>query len=273
MLVRGGLSRTIGRQNYNVWAQGVTSPTCNASTGLCTVVGPNPNLKPLKADNVDLNWQWYFAPRALVSAGLFASRIDGYTKFGGLRQDSTIELLDPSTDTFKTYYVISAGQQKARVEGFDIGYEQPLGKTGFGVTSNISRAHTSVEDGRPLTGASKWAANVGVYYEDDKLSARLVVNYRSEYVAASTAPAPNSNSQANTVIQGVTLPSTALTWAAPVTNVAFSAGYRFTPQVELLFSATNLTNPVRGTYRYGEYEEQKQDVSGRQYYLNLKLKY
>jgi iron complex outermembrane recepter protein len=273
MFLRAGLSRTMGRQNYNVWAQGVTSPTCNANTGICTVVGPNPNLKPLSSENLDLNWSWYFAPRSAVSVGFFKSEIDGYTKFGGLVQGSSIELLDPVTNQIRTYFVISAGQQKARLEGVDIGYEQPIGRTGFGVTANVSRAKTRVEDGRPMTGASEWAGNVGLYYEDSKLSARLVVNYRGEYVASATAPAPNSNAQANTVIQGVTLPSTALTWAAPVTNVAFSAGYRFTPNIELLFSATNLTDPVRGTYRHGEYEEQKQDVSGRQYYLNLKLRY
>ncbi len=273
MLLRAGASQTIGRQNYNVWAQGVTSPSCNATTGICTVVGPNPNLKPLTSDNYDLNWSWYFARSALVTVGYFESRIRGYTKFGGLVQDSTIELLDPTTDQLKTYFVISAGQQKARIKGFDIGYEQPFGKTGFGITSNISRARTRVEDGRPMTGASEWAGNLGLYYEDDKLSARVVVNYRGEYVASSTAPAPNSNGQANTVIQGVTLPSTALTWAAPVTNVAFSAGYKFSPQFELQFSATNLTDPVRSQYRYGEYELQRQDVSGRQYYLNAKYKF
>ena len=273
MFLRMGLSKTMARQNYNVWAQGVTSPTCNASTGICTVIGPNPNLQPLSSINADLNWSWYFAPRSVLTVGFFESNITGYTKFGGLTQDSSIELLDPVTDTLKTYFVISAGQQGARIRGFDIGYEQPIGNTGFGVTSNVSRSMTSVDDGRPMTGASEWAGNLGLYYEDDKFSARVVVNYRGEYVASATAPAPNSNAQANTVIQGVTLPSTALTWAAPVTNVAFSAGYKFSQNFELNFSATNLTDPVRSQYRYGENELQRQDVSGRQYYLNAKYKF
>ncbi len=273
MLLRGGLSQTMGRQNYNVFAQGVTSPTCNANTGICTVIGPNPNLKPLTSDNLDVNWSWYFARRSLVSVGYFESKIRGYTKFGGLVQDSFIELLDPVTDTLKNYFVISAGQQKARIKGFDIGFEQPIGNTGFGVTSNISRARTKVEDGRPMTGASEWAGNVGLYYDDNKLSARVVVNYRGEYVATATAPAPNTNALTTTVIQGVTLPGTALTWAAPVTNVAFSAGYKFSESFELNFSATNLTDPVRTQYRYGEYELQRQDVSGRQYYLNGRYRF
>jgi iron complex outermembrane recepter protein len=273
MVLRAGASQTIGRQNYNVWAQGVTSPTCNATTGICTVVGPNPNLKPLTSDNADINFAWYFARNAALTVGLFESRIKGYTKFGGLVQDSALELLDPVTDTIKTYYVISASQQKAKVSGFDIGYEQPFGNTGFGMTGNVSRARTRVEDGRPMTGASEWAGNLGLYFDNDTFGVRVVVNYRGEYVSSSTAPAPNSNAQANTVIQGVTLPSAALTWAAPVTNVALSANYKFSPSFELTFSATNLTDPVRAQYRYGEYELQKQDVSGRQYYLNARYKF
>ena len=273
MLLRAGLSQTIGRQNYNVWAQGVTSPTCNANTGICTVQGPNPNLKPLTSDNLDLNWSWYFDRRALFSIGYFQSKIRGYTKFGGVQQDSTLELLDPVTDTIKTYFVISAGDQKARIRGFDIVYEQPIGSTGFGITSNLSRARTKVDDGRPMTGASEWAGNFGVYYDDNKFSARVVVNYRGEYVASSTAPAPTGNGLTTTVIQGISLPGTALTWAAPVTNVAFSAGYKFNESFELNFSATNLTDPVRTQYRYGEYEQQKQDVSGRQYYLNARYRF
>jgi iron complex outermembrane recepter protein len=273
MVLRAGASQTIGRQNYNVWAQGVTSPTCNAATGICTVVGPNPNLKPLTSDNADINFAWYFARNAAITVGLFESRIKGYTKFGGLVQDSSIELLDPVTDTFRTYYVISASQQKAKISGFDIGYEQPFGSTGFGLTGNVSRARTRVEDGRPMTGASEWAGNLGLYFDNDTFGVRVVVNYRGEYVSSSTAPAPNSNAQANTVIQGVTLPSNALTWAAPVTNVALSANYKFSPSFELTFSATNLTDPVRAQYRYGEYELQRQDASGRQYYLNARYKF
>ena len=60
--------------------------------------------------------------------------------------------------------------------------------------------------------------------------------------------------------------------AAPVSNVALSANYNFTPQLQLSFSGTNLTNPTRAQYRYSELEQQKIDASGRQYYLELRYK-
>jgi iron complex outermembrane receptor protein len=123
-----------------------------------------------------------------------------------------------------------------------------------------------------MVGASKYAANVGGYYENDKVSTRLVWNYRSEYVNSSTAPSPTSNSQGNSFIQGILMPS-APTMAAPVATLAFNASYNFTPNLVLQFDATNLTNVRRAYYRYSEDEQAKLDVIGRQFYLQLKYKF
>jgi iron complex outermembrane recepter protein len=136
----------------------------------------------------------------------------------------------------------------------------------------VSRAKNQVADGRPMVGVSKDSRNLGLYFENDAFSVRLVYNYRSEYVASTTAPAPTSDSQGNTVIAGVTFPN-APTWAAPVANVALSANWNITPGFQLAFSGTNLTNPRRAQYLYSEAEQQKVDVSGRQYYLELRYRF
>ena len=60
---------------------------------------------------------------------------------------------------------------------------------------------------------------------------------------------------------------------APVSSVAFSLNYTVTPALEISFNATNLTNPTRAQYRYSEEEQQKLDVSGRQYYLEARYKF
>jgi iron complex outermembrane receptor protein len=270
MVARLGASKTIGRQNYNILGQGFSGQTCAGAEG-CVVTGPNPNLRPMTADNFDLAFSWYFAPQSVFSATLFKSNIDGYVKTGSLKQDNSfVELVDPADNTVKQYFVKSSGQQGARIQGIDLSFERPIG-WGFGMTSNISRATTEVDDGRPMVGASEWAGNLGGYFENDVFSARLVYNYRGKYVSSSTAPAPTANSQGLSVINGVAMP-VALTWAAPVTNVALSMTYKFNKNIELSFNATNLTDPARGQYRYSEDEPQKLDVSGRQYYFNLKYK-
>lgn len=268
MLARFGASKTLGRQNYNLYGAGYGTPTC--SDNGCTVTGPNPNLKPMTATNLDASWSWFFAKRSLVAVDVFYSKIDGYAKTG-VGTDS-IALVDPKDSLVKTFQVQTSSQQGARIAGLEISYEQPLWNTGFGFTSNVSRAKTKVDDGRPMVGASEWAANLGGYFENDRLSARLVANYRSEYVNTSTAPAANANSQGLSNINGILMPS-APTMAAPVTTLAFNASYTITPNLVLTFDATNLTNVRRAQYRYSEEEQQKLDVTGRQYYLNLKYKF
>lgn len=268
LIGRLGLSQTIGRQNYNLYGSAFSGQNCNA--GVCTVNGPNPDLKPLTARNFDASVSWFYDRRAMVSASVFDSMIDGYAKTGTFSEGSTIDLWDSSADMMRTYQIRTTSQQKARIQGFELAVEQPIG-AGFGVNANISLAETRVADGRPMIGASRKAANFGVYFENDTFNARLVYNYRSEYVASTTSPAPTGASQGTVVYGGVTMPVAPLI-AAPVSNVAFSANYNFTPQLQLAFSGTNLTNPTRAQYRYSELEQQKIDSSGRQYYLELRYK-
>lgn len=269
MIARFGASKTISRQNYNILGAGYGSPAC--TDGVCQVTGPNPEMEPLFAKNLDLSWAWYFARRSMVGVNLYYSKIDGYPKTG-VAGRTTVELLDPRDSQIKTFAVNTASQQGARIAGIELMYEQPFGNTPFGFTSNISRAKTKVDDGRPMVGASEYAANLGTYYEDDKLSARLVANYRSEYVNTSTAPPPTANSQGLSTINGVLMP-VAPFMAAPVTTLAFNASYNLSPNLVLSFDATNLTNVKRAYYRYSEEEQQKLDVSGRQYYLTLRYKF
>jgi iron complex outermembrane receptor protein len=225
----------------------------------------------MTSDNVDASLAWFFARRSLVQINLFASRIQGYPKTGAVKQDVTVDLVDPTDGTVKTYYINTSSQQGARIKGLELLYEQPVG-AGFGILANVSLADTEVDDGRPMTGASKYAGNLGAFFENDTFSARLVYNYRSEYVSSTTAPSATANSQGLSVINGVAMP-TAPFMAAPVSNLAFSANYNVTKQLQLVFSATNLLNPVRATYRYSEEEQQKLDVSGRQYYLEARYKF
>ncbi|QOL49255.1 TonB-dependent receptor [Massilia litorea] len=268
MIARFGASKTVGRQNYNLLGAGYSGANCLVSG--CTVNGPNPNLGPMVAKNIDASWAWYFARRSMVGVNVFYSKIAGYPKTGSAGGD-TVQLVDPRDSIVKTFAVNTSTQQGAKIAGIELSYEQPFGNTPFGFTSNVSRAKTKVDDGRPMTGASEYGANLGAYFENDRVSARLVANYRSEYVNTTTAPTPNSTNN-KSLVDGK-LMFAAPTMAAPVTTLAFNASYNISPNLIVSFDATNLTNVKRAYYRYSEEEQQKLDVSGRQFYLNLKYKF
>jgi iron complex outermembrane receptor protein len=268
-IARLGLSKTLGRQNYNIYGSGFTSQTCNAQG--CTVNGPNAQLQPMTAANTDLSLGWYYSRRSAIVLSLFDSMIRNYPKTGAVRQDGvTVDLLD-SQNVVRTYAINTSGNQRARIQGAELSWEQPVWG-GLGLQANVSYADTSVEDGRPMVGASRKSANLVGYYETDRFSVRLAWNYRSEYVNSTTAPAPTANSQGLSVVQGITMP-TAPTIQAPVTNVALSVNYTVMPGLQLSFSGTNLTDPARGQYRYSELEPQKVDSSGRQYYLEARYQF
>jgi iron complex outermembrane receptor protein len=268
MIARFGASKTVGRQNYNLLGAGYTGASCTVTNG-CLVTAPNPNLGPMVSTNIDASWAWYFARRSMVGVNVFHSKIKGYPLTGSPL--GTVELVDPRDNIIKIFNVNSSLQQGARISGIELSYEQPFGTTPFGFTSNVSRAKTKVDDGRPMTGASEYSANLGAYFENDRVSARLVANYRSEYVNSTTAPSPGATNN-KSLVDGK-LMFAAPTMAAPVTTLAFNASYNISPKLILSFDATNLTNVKRAYYRYSEEEQQKLDVIGRQFYLNLKYKF
>ena len=83
--IRLGISRSLGRANYNELAGAVS-----LNDTLLTGSSGNPKLKPILSNNVDLSWSRYFAPRAYVSAGVFAQNLENYVKTG----TSSIDYLD-----------------------------------------------------------------------------------------------------------------------------------------------------------------------------------
>ena len=75
-IARAGLSKTLGRQNYNLYGATYSGQSCGSQG--CTVTGPNPNLKPQYARNWDFTTEYYFNPQGMISFGAFSKRITDY---------------------------------------------------------------------------------------------------------------------------------------------------------------------------------------------------
>ena len=60
---------------------------------------------------------------------------------------------------------------------------------------------------------------------------------------------------------------------AVIPTLALSLGYKFTEQVSVTFDASNLNNPVRHTYMLTENAPSNWYESGRQYYVNVRMKF
>jgi iron complex outermembrane receptor protein len=252
VVARFAASQTITRQDYSALS-GFVSLDDLTHTGN----GGNPQLKPLISTNFDASLEWYFAPRGLVSASFYQMNLSDYVGFGNVqRQYKDMQASQTAGhDVFATYNVTVPTNVNGAVHGVELNYIQPIGEN-FGVQANYTYAAGHADQNQPLQGTSKNTYNVSGYFENDMFNARISYTYRSSFYAG--------------VLRTDTF------YQAGVGNLAFSAGYKVTPWMNISFDALNLNNPKLRYYTYSPAFGNAPSayyVNGRQYYLNLTFKY
>ncbi len=246
------MSKTMTRPDYSALANAV-NPAAPGSPGQPGGgTGGNPDLAPIISNNVDATIEWYFAPKALLSASLFEMDLTSYVGFGL----KNTQLMTPAGNGVAAgmypYILTVPVNISANVKGLELAYEQPIGKN-FGVGANYTYVNASDANGDPVVGASKNTGNLTAYYEDDSFNARLGYNYRSSY------------------FDGLDR-STAFYQAATATLSA-TLGYKLNDHIGFTLDAMNLNNPVLKYYGVGEYQPLRFYQNGRQFYLNAHFKY
>jgi TonB-dependent receptor len=143
----------------------------------------NPELNPYRAKNFDATLEYYFAPEAVIQAGVFYKQINDFIVdaefedgvFAGIAYDEA---------------VIPINGNKAEVRGFEFAYGQAftmLPAPFDGLLANVNYTYTDAEGdvlGRtvPLPTSSKHTYNLVLGYENGPLSLRLSGAGRSSYL-------------------------------------------------------------------------------------------
>jgi iron complex outermembrane receptor protein len=253
MVARLAAATTMARPDFSALGGSIT-----ADDTTHTGNGGNPDLKPIRSNNFDATWEWYYAPRALLSAGLFYMDLKNYVAFGTHQQT----LLNIRTNTFDTYTISSPVNGSGTVKGIELSWEQPLGM-GFGFQANYTYAdakedkHCEAADlgclnsTDRLVGASKNTYNITGYYEDHGFSARVAYTYRSAFFVGldrSTAEFQDDT--------GV---------------LAASLGYQINRNLAISLDALNLNDPTLKYYAANKDQPRAFYKNGRQYYLTLRM--
>ncbi len=257
--IRLGISRSLGRANYNELAGAVS-----LNDTLLTGSSGNPKLKPILSNNVDLSWSRYFAPRAYVSAGVFAQNLENYVKTG----TSSIDYFNIAQNKITTYLVTSRIGVSANLKGAEAAMELPL-TGGFGLGVNGTYVDSKDADGAPLLGTSTTTYNLRGFYEDDKITASLAWNYRSDYAIGfvgdgTLKPLVNTS--------GVITQYNGQHRYAGAGSLSISLGYRLTKDVSVHFDGNNLNDPIRHTYYLNANAPGYWHQNGRQYFLAMRAK-
>ena len=209
----------------------------------------NPGLDPFRANSFDLALEWYFSEEALVSVGVFFKDVESFFTTGGevivpFSQTGLPVTLAPASSPLRN--LLDSGQDpdvqvsqiqnggSAELNGFEVIYQQPFTfLPGFWQNFGFNGNYTYV-DSDEILGFSPDAFNATLYYEDERLSARLSSAYRDAY----RTDDPNDAGRNE---RG---------WADTF-NLDFAMSYRLSDSLDLTFEALNLTD---------EYEQQVFDI-------------
>jgi iron complex outermembrane receptor protein len=254
MIGRLAAARTMARPDYSALGGSIT-----ADDTTHTGNGGNPNLKPIRSTNLDATWEWYYAPRALASVGLFYMDLTNYVAFGTYQQ----QLLNIRTGQFNTYTISAPTNSKGTVSGAELSWQHPVG-WGFGVNANYTYADAkekkscaSTDTGclmatTDLVGASKNTYNLGAYYEDHGFGARLNYTYRSAFFVGLDRSTPQYQDDTGTL--------------------AASLSYNITKNISLNLDALNLNDPVLKYYGANKDQPRAFYANGRQYYFTVRVR-
>jgi iron complex outermembrane receptor protein len=227
-----------------------------------TGVGSNPYLKPIRSNNLDLSVEWYFAPKALLSAGVFTSKLQGIIAYG----HSILPYADASKGNVIANYDVSAPTNTdGKLTGFDVAYEQNVWG-GFGVTGNYtyadgkqsSKLATGTCNGKAgedctLYGTSKNSYNVGAYYEDDRFSTRVSYSHRSTYKLGNRGGADYFQSANG--------------------SLNLSLNYTINKAIMLTVEAQNLNDPLLTVYKTDTTQIAGVYKNGKTIYGGVRIKY
>ena len=242
LVVRTALAKTMARPDYSALG-GSVSLNDDALSGS----GGNINLDPVRSTNFDLSAEWYFAPKALLSAGLFYMDLRSVIAQG----TSTGTYYNNKRGTQTVYQITSPYNTTGQNKGVELSWQQPVARD-FGVLVNYTYADGRLDDGGELLNSSKNTGNVTGYYEDERFSARLAYSYRSAYKA------------------GVDRGASQHVDAMP--SLAASVNVKLTGQLTLTFDALNLTNETIKMYAENKDRPRAFYSNGRTFYLGLRVK-
>ena len=254
LLLRLGYAEVINRPNMQNLRPVAAVSVAGSNR---TVNGNNPGLGPTLADTYDFSVEWYFAEESVLALALFRKDIGSfvqtvvqqmpYTDTGlPLQQAIDACAASPSgygpncNENLPWNVTAPANSPGGDLDGYELSYQQPFSffsgfARNFGILANYTFVDAKIDylgstgaivrPDEPLVNLSENTANLTLYFENEKLGARISLAERDDYLTA----IPGRNGTYVERTEGTT-------------NIDFSASYNFNDNLKLTFEALNLTD-------------------------------
>lgn len=199
--IRLGASRTMTRTRMDklkpgssiVFDPGNNIPTADLERSPWSANSGNPYLEPIKVNQYDLAWEWYFAPDGYVSVSYFLKDLANWQTTGKVATDfSPFYYPELGTVyTFDGYSETTIETQGGRIDGVEFQAALPFNVfsealDGFGLLGYYTWLNNDLKiDGSvaSVIGLSDESWGLTAYYERNGFQARVSGQYRSDYTA------------------------------------------------------------------------------------------
>ncbi|HEU0277558.1 MAG TPA: TonB-dependent receptor [Rhodanobacteraceae bacterium] len=239
---------------YEVNGNPPVDPTLpqNAQIFVNAVAG-NPDLKPYASKNINLSYGWYFNPQSLLYVGAFFMNVSSFPISETIQErlpdaDGVVRRAGPVQTIVNGSGAIIRGLQGEYRTQFT---QLPGWLGGFGLNLNYTYLRSS-QNG--AAGASH-TYNAIVFYQKDKVQARLAYNWQGKSFAL-------SNSATGDVLN---------VYNSPQGYLDASFQYDLTKQLSVIAQATNLTDTHDRQYIEGTRYWWSDNISERRYYAGLRF--
>ncbi|MFZ6780635.1 TonB-dependent receptor [Undibacterium sp. Ji83W] len=257
--VRAAWTNAIVRANFSQLAPGI-----NLTSTTEAVIG-NPDLKPLKASNLDLGVEKILSHDGSVSAYLFNKDIKNFTY--------TTNLAGSGAWQGYTSAVSYANGDTANVKGIELSYSQPLRMLPapwkyliVGANASLTRSSADIARFDTTTGKSRSRSislpgqsdrvmNLMLGYEHGRISTRLALNYKSPYLLELGTDILRADQDRIVDTQK---------------QLDFSLAYQLSKRFQLVFEAANLNNEKYYVYQGAHQYNSQYEQYGRTYKISLK---
>jgi TonB-dependent receptor len=282
-LIRFAAAKVMARPDLGSLAPGVSVGTSGANR---TVSSGNPLLSPFRAKTYDLSFEYYPTSSTLLSVAFFHKDIQSFVQtqqqistfhnnpFGIPDSVATAACGNlAGCDTTTTLWTFSApvNTSGGPLDGYELNYQQaftflPSLLSHTGVLLNYTHVKSSIHyvNGagavvatNNLTGLSPDSYNATVYYEDDKLSARVSVAYRAKYLTR--VPGQESGE--------------AFDGTNATTNVDASVQYTWNQHLKFTFEGINLTDQFQDQFNGAEDLVSFYHHTGREFLVGFRYSY
>jgi iron complex outermembrane receptor protein len=233
LLVRFAAARVLARPEFGQLGVGLT-----VNANVLSIFSANPYLKPYKANQLDLSFEYYLPQSGLISLAFFYKDVKDFIVNGQTLDTRTATRADgsPVTLTFRRNQPINL--EDVKIKGIEFGAQVPFTflpgvLNGFGVFGNATYIDApkvpAEQDGLPfpLPGVSKFSYNIGAFFEKWGIGARAYYNWRGKYdTGEGNYFGDREYEKAYGQLDG-------------------SISYDITPQVTVSLDFENLTNSIR----------------------------